>query len=158
MTRPQSGEDALIIDAGGGTIDISAYTVLNGNPLQVEELYEPKCESESDRPQLQVFPFDTFHFQACSKVRSLSRRGQERWFKVRSNVSPMNRLPNLQPGQLRDSRFDTPEDLAAFSQRFDEGLKRVFSGDQAPQYVKFGSPRDNDPERGIKAGRLMLTG
>jgi len=59
---------------------------------------------------------------------------------------------------LRGSKFDTPEDLAAFSQRFDEGLKKVFSNNQATQYVKFGSPRDNDPEYGIKAGKLMLTG
>jgi len=45
-----------------------------------------------------------------------------------------------------------------FSQRFDEGVKKVFSNDQAPHYVKFGSLRDNDPEYGIKGGRLMLTG
>jgi len=43
----------LIIDAGGGTIDISSYKVLNNEPLQVEELYEPQCESELS--QLQVF-------------------------------------------------------------------------------------------------------
>ena len=59
---------------------------------------------------------------------------------------------------LKDSRFNTPEDLAAFSQKFDEGVKKLFSSDQATQYVKFGSLRDNDPKYGIKAGRLMLTG
>ena len=42
----QLGEQVLIIDAGGGTIDISIYKVLNDDPLQVEELYEPKCESD----------------------------------------------------------------------------------------------------------------
>ena len=36
----------MIIDAGGGTIDISTYKVLSNGPLQVEELYEPKCESD----------------------------------------------------------------------------------------------------------------
>jgi len=59
---------------------------------------------------------------------------------------------------LRGSRFHTPENLAAFSQRFDEGVKKVFSNNQADQYVKFGSLRDNDPTCGIKAGRLTLTG
>jgi hypothetical protein len=44
------------------------------------------------------------------------------------------------------------------SQKFDEGVKRVFSNDQAAQYVKFGLSRDNDPRCGIKAGRLTLTG
>jgi len=45
-----------------------------------------------------------------------------------------------------------------FSQRFDEGVKKIFSNDQVAQYVKFGSMRDNDPEYGIRAGSLMLTG
>ena len=59
---------------------------------------------------------------------------------------------------MRGSKFDTPEDLTEFAQKFDEGVKRVFSNDQVAQYVKFGSPRDNDPACGIKAGRLTLTG
>jgi hypothetical protein len=45
LTRSQPGEQTLIIDAGGGTIDISTYKVLSNGPLRVEELYEPKCES-----------------------------------------------------------------------------------------------------------------
>ena len=65
---------------------------------------------------------------------------------------------NPQPEKLKGSKFDTPEDLATFAQRFDEGVKRVFSKDQGVQYVKFGSPRDNDHKCEIKAGRLTLTG
>ena len=65
---------------------------------------------------------------------------------------------STRPEEFRGSRFNTPEDLAAFSQKFDEGVKRVFSNEEAPQYVKFGSPRDNDPRCGIKAGRLTLIG
>jgi len=60
--------------------------------------------------------------------------------------------------KLKTSKFNTSEDLLAFSQKFDEGSKRVFSDDAGPQYIKFGSPRDNDPKHGIKSGRLMLTG
>ena len=59
---------------------------------------------------------------------------------------------------LSHSRFDTPEDLASFAQKFDEGVKKVFSNEQAAQYVKFGRPRDTDPELRIKAGRLTLDG
>jgi len=46
LTRSQRGEQVLIIDAGGGTIDVSTYKVLGNGPLRVEELYEPKCESD----------------------------------------------------------------------------------------------------------------
>ena len=75
-----------------------------------------------------------------------------------SNAPLTDRLLNSQPEKLKGSRFNTTEDLAAFSQKFDEGVKKVFSNDQAAQHVKFGSPRDNDPECGIKAGRITLTG
>ena len=55
MTHSQPDEQVLIIDAGGGTVDISTYTILNSEPLQVEELYEPKCESQSDRSRSRTF-------------------------------------------------------------------------------------------------------
>jgi hypothetical protein len=58
----------------------------------------------------------------------------------------------------KGTKFDSPYDLAAFSQKFDEGVKRVFSNDATAQHVGFGSPRDNDPACGIKAGRFTLTG
>jgi hypothetical protein len=63
-----------------------------------------------------------------------------------------------QPEKLRGSTFNTPEDIEAFSQKFDEGLKKVFFDDNGTQYIKFGSPRDNDPKHGIKMGKLTLTG
>ena len=51
LTYLKVGEQALIIDAGGGTIDISTYKVLNTRPLRVEELYEPQCESDPSQGQ-----------------------------------------------------------------------------------------------------------
>ena len=73
LTRSQPCEQALIIDAGGGTIDISTYTVLGSGPLQVEELYEPQCES--DLPQCQVFPFNTVHFRLVPRRRACHSEG-----------------------------------------------------------------------------------
>ena len=55
MTRSQPDEQALIIDAGGGTIDISTYKVIGNGPLQVEELYEPQCESHPSKRQVFLF-------------------------------------------------------------------------------------------------------
>lgn len=77
---------------------------------------------------------------------------------VHFNVLLIDRPLNPRPEKLRGSKFNTPEDLDMFAQRFDEGVKRVFSSDQTTQHVKFGSPRDHDPECGIKSGRLALTG
>jgi len=69
-------------------------------------------------------------------------------------------LLNTQPEELKYSKFNTPEDLASFSRKFDEGVKKIFStsNSHADQHVKFGSPRDNDLDYGIKAGRITLTG
>jgi len=77
---------------------------------------------------------------------------------VRSDIPLTNSSLNPQPEKLKDSKFDAPEYVAAFSQGFNEGLKMVFSDDQEPQHVRFGSPRDNDAKYGIKAGKLTLTG
>jgi len=59
LTHSQPGEQALIIDAGGGTIGISTYKVLSTGPLRVGELYEP--QRESDPSKLQIFLFDSIH-------------------------------------------------------------------------------------------------
>jgi len=78
---------------------------------------------------------------------------------VRSNAPPTDRLLSTQPEELKYSKFNTPEDLASFSRKFDEGVKKIFStsNSHTDQHVKFGSPRDNDPDYGIKAGRITLT-
>jgi len=46
------GNKVVVIDAGGGTVDISSYTVNSTSPLEVEEFHEPKCNvlsCDSDR-------------------------------------------------------------------------------------------------------------
>ena len=77
---------------------------------------------------------------------------------MRFNIPLVDRLTNPQPGMLRGSGLDTPGNLEAFSQRFDDGVKKVFSNDQVAQYVKFGSPKDSNSHCGIRAGRLTLAG
>lgn len=72
--------------------------------------------------------------------------------------SPIALPVKQQLDKLGTSKFNTSEDISEFAQKFDEGLKRVFSGDKGIQWVKFGSPRDSDPQHGIKAGKLMLPG
>jgi hypothetical protein len=59
---------------------------------------------------------------------------------------------------LRNSRFGNEQDLAAFAESFDTGLKETFSDSSKPQFVKFGSLRDNDARCGVKSGKLNLAG
>ncbi|EKM76381.1 hypothetical protein AGABI1DRAFT_108909 [Agaricus bisporus var. burnettii JB137-S8] len=39
----QVGKDVILCDVGGGTIDITVYTVLNAYPLELKEKVAPKC-------------------------------------------------------------------------------------------------------------------
>jgi hypothetical protein len=74
LIRSQPGDQVLIIDAGAGTIDISTYNVLSNSPLQVEELYEPKCESGKSRRV--TFPFDIFHSRLVPRWRVCYSEGK----------------------------------------------------------------------------------
>jgi len=79
---------------------------------------------------------------------------------VCSDVPFIDESLNPRPEQLEHSKFNTPEDLAAFSQRFDEGVKKTFSVSNSPedQHVESSPPRDNDPNCEIKTWKLRLTG
>ncbi|KAI0708756.1 hypothetical protein C8T65DRAFT_650008 [Cerioporus squamosus] len=39
----QEGQSIMIVDAGGGTVDISSYAVLSMSPVSVEEVTSPDC-------------------------------------------------------------------------------------------------------------------
>ena len=41
----QDGKSVIIVDAGGGTVDISSYLFLSTAPILVEEVTSPECES-----------------------------------------------------------------------------------------------------------------
>ena len=58
----------------------------------------------------------------------------------------------------KSSKFGDEQDLAAFTESFDTKLKEIFSDSGRPQFVKFGSPRDNDPDCGVKGGKFVLQG
>ena len=64
----------------------------------------------------------------------------------------------LLAAKLKGSRFNTESDLEAFTECFDKGLKGNFSEENKPQFVKFGSGRDNDSRCDVKGGKLTLQG
>lgn len=58
--------------------------------------------------------------------------------------------------RLADS--DYLEDIEHILECFDRTTKQRFSTDQEPQYIKFGSMRDNDPACNIRYGQLKVEG
>ena len=59
-------------------------------------------------------------------------------------------------GFLEDSPFH--EDIDHIVQCFDKTTKPRFKSASEPQYIKFGSTRDNDPQFNIRFGQLKLDG
>ncbi|KAG2006022.1 hypothetical protein CC2G_002380 [Coprinopsis cinerea AmutBmut pab1-1] len=117
----ENNEGVIIVDAGGGTIDLSAYCrVGSSNSLDVfEEIAVPQC-----------------HLNGSLTV-TLNARDYLEVF-------------------LADSDF--VEDLDHIVECFDRTTKLRFRHGQEPQYIKFGSTRDNDPEFNIRIGQLKLQG
>jgi len=62
------------------------------------------------------------------------------------------------PGKFKNTKFNDEQDLVAFTDSFDTGLKTTFSDKSKSQFVKFGSLRDNDAACGVKGGKLSLQG
>ncbi|KAF9478436.1 hypothetical protein BDN70DRAFT_933388 [Pholiota conissans] len=114
------GEGVVIVDAGGGTIDISSYSKNISSPKQAfEEIAIPQC-----------------HFHGSVFVTTFAERF----------------LLNF----LEDSPF--VDDLRHIVQCFDKTTKLRFRNADTPQYVKFGSTRDNDANHNIRFGQLKLLG
>lgn len=57
---------------------------------------------------------------------------------------------------LNDSPFI--DDIEHIIRCFDKTTKLRFRDSQEPQYIKFGSTRDNDPSYDIRSGQLKLSG
>ena len=59
-------------------------------------------------------------------------------------------------GFLSDSPF--ADDIDHIVRCFDKTTKLRFRNAEEPQYIKFGSTRDNDPAYNIRFGQLKLLG
>lgn len=112
----KKGEGVVVVDAGGGTIDVSAFR--NG-----KDAFKETGNPES-------------HFHGSIFV----------------SVHARTFLDNY----LADSAFI--DDLDHIVRCFDTTTKLRFRSDNQPQYIKFGSWRDNDSAHRIRFGQLTLDG
>ncbi|KAF9234835.1 hypothetical protein BU15DRAFT_78668 [Melanogaster broomeanus] len=114
-------QGVVIIDAGGGTIDLSAYSMRLSPPTSFEEIAPAEC-------RLQGSVFVTHRAHAFLKAK------------------------------LANSRFGAPEIVQQMKDEFDRTTKLRFRNAEEPQYIKFGTVRDKDPEYDIRSGQLKLAG
>ena len=137
LSNASSKNGFLIVDAGGGTLDLSSYAIKGTNPLIMEEIAPPDC----------VFAGSVF----------VSRRARD--FFERESIREYERVfADDITEKLKGSVYGTPASLDHITRQFDEKTKRLFRDKRDTQFVPFGSPFDKDSAFGIRNGQLRLTG
>ena len=149
----ENGEGVVIVDAGGGTIDISSYSKNIGEAkYRFEEVAAPQCN----------FCFLNLIFQNSSMTHRLFS-----WISLRHGACPIilrewvNLLLDIYNPQcgvdyLQESSFLA--DLDTIVECFDKTTKLRFRNSDEPQFIKFGGVRDNDQNCNIRFGQLRLLG
>ncbi|KAF5354269.1 hypothetical protein D9756_006964 [Leucocoprinus leucothites] len=115
----RQGDGVTIVDAGGGTLDVSTYARKLGSSNEYEEIAAPQS-----------------YFQGSV-------------FVTRAAAAHLQEL-------LEETRFQ--DDVKFMTHKFDKSTKLTFRDPKDPQYIKFGSVRDRDPDLNIRAGSLRLDG
>ncbi|KAF8415387.1 hypothetical protein L210DRAFT_3657556 [Boletus edulis BED1] len=113
-------QGVIIIDAGGGTVDLSAYS-MKLSPTSFKEIAPAEC-------RLQGSVFITYRAHAFLRAK------------------------------LANSRYGGEGSLYNMTEIFDKTTKVRFRDVDEPQYIKFGSVRDKDPDYDIRSGQLKLPG
>ncbi|TFK71046.1 hypothetical protein BDN72DRAFT_877354 [Pluteus cervinus] len=148
----------VVVDAGGGTIDISSYSRRTSGGKQLyEELASPRCElrvpvtlSESLTQSLPSGLLRGSIFVTEHARRYLS--GNYMPSRIHMILLPDNPFKDF----LKDSTFASAIDDICGS--FDKTTKLRFRSAEDPGFIKFGTPRDHDVEHDITYGRLKLPG
>ncbi|KAI0318147.1 hypothetical protein OF83DRAFT_1171359 [Amylostereum chailletii] len=132
------GRNVMIIDAGGGTVDLSAYNFTQASPPKIAEIAESACI-----------------FQGSVMVRQRAHAFLKGFFSIRCpNDVPVLIRP---PEKLKSSRFGEKRYLDTICELFDQTAKKRFKGD-ADAMVKFSNMlADRDPSVGIRSGQIKLT-
>ncbi|CAA7263111.1 unnamed protein product [Cyclocybe aegerita] len=131
----EEGNAVVVVDAGGGTIDVSSYTRRQSTGA-FEEVAPTrgsfKISSNDDfsaKETLRLFSRISVCLHPCSGILAIL----------------LGRVPYL-------------DDIEHIVECFDDTTKIRFKSDTKPQYIKFGSTRDNDATYNIRFGQLKLDG
>jgi hypothetical protein len=60
--------------------------------------------------------------------------------------------------KLANSEYGSPDIVQQMKEIFDQTTKLRFRDADDPQYIKFGTVRDKDPQCDIRSGQLKLAG
>lgn len=162
LNRLQTSDGFIVADLGGGTLDFSAYKVIDVDPLQLEEVCDVMCKSFTNYQHNQ-FKSDVFMPDCLDGSTFVSLRakgffkGGYRFKHRKENIHYERELTKMLD-KLRGSRFGSDAHIDQLTERFDETLKKTFRSKTDVCLVPFGSATDKDIEFGIRSGKLKLSG
>ena len=146
----------IVIDAGGGTIDLSAYSVRLSPPREFKEIAPAECNVLRDRlkPFLKRFLHrSSSRFCVChAKSPCVHQRC------VLLDVVSALGSSRTVTAKLANSRYGSDEIVEQMKDIFDKTTKLRFRDANDPQYIKFGTVRDKEPQYDIRSGQLKLAG
>ncbi|KAF5373782.1 hypothetical protein D9758_000895 [Tetrapyrgos nigripes] len=134
LNMPKAG--VIIADAGGGTVDLSSYSRVQGR-TRYEELVAPVCKPLSSPvpPSYSFLSIKALHCGSVYVTFQASRYFEEK---------------------LGRTRFK--DDIPRATSAFDTGAKLVFKSRESPSFVMFGGLRDTDASLDIKSGQMKIPG
>ena len=152
----QDGETVIIVDAGGGTVDLTTYTFITAAPIVMEEVAPPACTYNAHH--LSVFHLSSF-LQVSWRVRQESMSELRSFSKVRNLCwSVTGVLISIRADKLAKSKYGNDEDISAMIESFESSTKPTFRNENERSCIKFGLSRDNDRNFGIRSGQLFIEG
>lgn len=155
-TEPQG---VVIIDAGGGIIDLSMYS-MSFNPLFCEEIAPPECMRLLLTAEFLLIPPSCLGRLQGSVF--VTRRAvallQGPFFFPFVSPSKGQAREILTIGKLQGSPHSNPEDMADLAREFDEQTKLTISSVDKVTRIKIGNNGYNNPQYNIKRGLLELSG
>jgi hypothetical protein len=142
----QVGDAFVLCDAGGGTVDLISYEIMQLNPLQVKELVSPSGKLQrQDMTRWQALTHDNRAGGIAGSL-MLNKRFEE-WIK-----DVVGERPYL---DLRDT-----DAFRRGMKQFDESIKPSFrSIDDEEQYVTFQKANlESSEARGLVNDTITITG
>ena len=144
----------MIVDAGGGTIDISSYS--RNQKGDFEEIAAPQCSFVFNN--LKIAYFRSLYTRSLTWLYFCDLPCKTVFREYVAKICSLRIIIGLLLclDYLSNSRF--LEDLYHIVHCFDETTKLRFKNAEEPGYVKFGSTRDKDEKCNIRFGQLKLMG
>lgn len=147
----------MLVDAGGGTVDLSTYCFTSTSPVTLEEIAPIGCKYLNQADQLSRRLSNSYHRYIAGLYTS---KRQSCTISALYDFVLLFQRPAYQAllAKLAESKYGYYDEVKNMVDSFEKYTKPTFKDSNDKAFIKFGSMRDRDPEFGIRNGQLILEG